>query len=112
MRVIPVDASRLKLLVVGEPSQQLRDGQAVLDRATNQPMWNVDVTVIGEARAETVQLAVPEGSFPKSLTIGAVVIPEEMVAVTWSKDGRFGVMVRAKSIKLDSAPTALKSTAA
>jgi hypothetical protein len=35
-----------------------------------------------------------------------------MVAVTWSKDGRFGVMVRAKSIKLDSAPTALKSTAA
>ncbi len=64
MRVIPVDASRLTVLVVGEPTAQTRDGKAVLDRATEKPLWNLDVTVIGEGRAETVQLALPEGGFP------------------------------------------------
>ena len=51
MRVVPVDANRMKVLVVGEPTAQLRDGQAVLDRTTNVPMWNLDVTLIGEGRA-------------------------------------------------------------
>src|SRR5262245_60904776 len=39
MRVIPVDASRLKVLVVGEPTAQTRDGKAVLDRTTDQPLF-------------------------------------------------------------------------
>ena len=84
MRVIPVDASRLKVLVVGEPTAQTRDGKAVLDRATDKPMWNLDVTVIGEGRAETVQLALPEGGFPKDLGIGAVIFPEAW----WPSPGR------------------------
>lgn len=112
MRVIPVDASRLKVLVVGEPTAQMRDGQAVLDRSTNQPLWNLDVTVIGEGRAETVQMSLPEGGFPKGLGLGALVIPQEMVAVTWEKNGRSGVMVRAKSIKVDSGQAGLKAAAA
>lgn len=62
MRVIPVDTTRLKVLVVGEPTPQIRNGQPVLDRNTNEALWNLDVTVIGEARAETVQLSLPEGS--------------------------------------------------
>jgi hypothetical protein len=112
MRVIPVDASRLKVLVVGEPSAQIRDGVAVLDRATNQPLWNVDVTVIGEGRAETVQLAVPENGFPKGLGIGAMVVPEGMVAVTWEKNGRSGVMVRARSVKVEGGSAGVKGAAA
>lgn len=111
MKVIPVDTSRIKVLVVGEPTAQMRDGQAVLDRITNQPLWNVDVTVIGDARAETVQLSLPEGGFPKGLGIGTVVIPEEMVAVTWQKNGRAGVMVRARSIKVEGGQAALKGAA-
>ena len=70
VRVIPVDASRLTVLVVGEPTAQTRDGKAVLDRATEKPMWNLDVTVIGEGRAETVQLALPEGAFPRTSASG------------------------------------------
>ena len=70
MRVIPVDAGRLKVLVVGEPTAQMRDGQAALERTTNVPMWNLDVTLIGEGRAETVQLALPEGGFPKDSASG------------------------------------------
>ena len=112
MKVIPVDASRLKLLVVGEPSAQMRDGQAVLDRTTNQPLWNLDVTVIGEGRAETVQMTLPEGGFPKGLGIGALVIPEAMLAVTWEKNGRSGVMVRAKSVKVEGGQAGVKGVAA
>ena len=112
MRVIPVDASRLKVLVVGEPTAQTRDGKAVLDRTTDQPLFNLDVTVIGEGRAQTVQLALPEGGFPKGLGIGAVIIPEAMVAVTWEKNGRSGVMVRAKSIKVEGGQAGLKGAAA
>jgi hypothetical protein len=108
MRVIPVDANRLKFLVVGEPTAQMRDGAAVLDRTTNVPMWNLDVTVIGEGRAETVQVALPEGSFPKGLGIGTIVVPEAMVAVAWEKNGRSGVMVRAKSLKVEGGQSGLK----
>jgi hypothetical protein len=112
MKVIPVDASRLKVLVVGEPSPQMRDGQAVLDRTTSQAMWNVDVTVIGEGRAETIQLALPDGGLPKGLGIGAFIVPEAMVAVAWEKNGRSGVMVRAKSVKVEGGQAGLKGAAA
>ena len=112
MRVIPVDATRLKVLVVGEPTAQMRDGQAVLDRNSGQALWNLDVTVIGEGRAETIQLSLPEGGFPKGLGLGAIVIPGDMVAVTWEKNGRSGVMVRAKSIKVEGGQAGLKGAAA
>ena len=111
MRVIPVDANRLKVLVVGEPTAQIKDGKAVLDRTTEQPLFNLDVTVIGEGRAQTVQLALPENGFPKGLGIGAVVVPEAMVAVTWEKNGRSGVMVRAKSVKVEGGQAGLKGAA-
>jgi len=112
MRVIPVDVSRLKVLVVGEPTQQLRDGVPALDRSTNVALWNLDVTVIGEGRAQTVQLSLPEGGFPKGLGIGSMVIPENMVAITWEKNGRSGVMVRAKSIKVEGGQAELKGATA
>ena len=110
MRVIPIDANRIKVLVVGEPTAQMRDGQPVLDRTTNIPLWNIDVTVIGD-RAETVQMSVPEGAFPKGLGIGAMVVPEQMTAVVWEKNGRFGVMVRTKSLKVEGGSSGLKGAA-
>lgn len=112
MRVIPVDTSKIKVLVVGEPRAQVRNGEAVLDRNTNQALWNLDVTVIGEARAETVQLSLPEGGFPKTIGVGAVVVPQDMVAVTWEKNGRSGVMVRATSLKVEGGQAVLKGVAA
>jgi hypothetical protein len=112
MRVIPVDVSKLKFLVVGEPTPQMRDGKAVLDRTTGLPLWNLDVTVIGEGRAETIQLGLPEGGFPKDLGIGAVIVPEAMVVITWEKNGRSGMFVRAMSVKVDGGRAGLKGVAA
>ncbi len=111
MKIIPVDATRIKVLVVGEPTAQMRDGQPVLDRNSNVPLWNIDVTVIGD-RAETVQMSVPEGGFPKGLGIGAMVVPEQMTAVVWEKNGRSGVMVRSKSLKVEGGSAGLKGAAA
>ena len=111
MRVIPVDDRRIKVLVVGEPTAQERDGQPMLDRNTKQALWNLNVTIIGDSRAETVQLTLPEGGFPKNIGIGAIVVPEEMVAVTWEKNGRSGVMVRAKSVKVEGSVAGSKAAA-
>lgn len=111
MRVIPVDERRIKVLVVGEPTVQERDGQPMLDRNTKQALWNLNVTIIGDSRAETVQLTLPEGGFPKNIGIGAIVVPEEMVAVTWEKNGRSGVMVRAKSVKVEGGLVGTKAAA-
>jgi hypothetical protein len=112
MKVIPVDVSGLTVLVVGEPIAQLKAGEPVLDRTSGKPMWNLDVTVIGEGRAETVQLGLPEGGFPKGLGIGTLIVPEALVAIPGVKDGRFGVMVRARSIKVVGGQAGLKATAA
>jgi hypothetical protein len=53
----------------------------------------------------------PEGGFPKNIGIGAVIVPEEMVAVTWEKNGRSGVMVRAKSVKVEGGLAGTKAAA-
>jgi len=69
-------------------------------------MWQVDVALMvidekGEAgRVEAIQMALPENGFPKGLGMGTLVTPENMVAISWSKDGRSGVMVRADSVKM------------
>jgi hypothetical protein len=112
VRIIPIDASRLKWLVVGEPTAQLRAGEPVLDRASGRAMWNLNVTVIGEGRAETVQLALPEGGFPKGLAIGTLIVPELAVAIPWLKENRHGVMVRADSSKVEGVQAGLKGAAA
>jgi hypothetical protein len=83
-----------------------------LDRETGQPLWNVDVTVIGDGRAETVQLTLPEGGFPKGLGMPAMIVPEAMVTVKWEKDGRHGEIIRAKSVKVEGGQAGLKGAAA
>jgi hypothetical protein len=113
MRNIPVDTTKIRALVVGEPTAQMKDGAAVLDRVTGQPNWNIPVTVIGDFRAETIQLGIPEGGFPKGLGIGAFVIPDGMVAILWERKdgGGFGVMMRAKSVKVEGGSAGLKGVA-
>jgi hypothetical protein len=101
----------LTFLVVGQPVAQIRDGQPYRDRDLDLPMFNIDLTVIGE-RAETIQLSVPEGGFPKELTIGVVVVPEQMAVVNWERNGRQGQIVKARAIKVQGGSAGLKAAAA
>ena len=109
MKVIPVDASRLTMLVLAEPRAQIKDDQPVLDRLTGRPMWNLDVAMIVDGRADVGQLGVPEGGFPKELNMGGLIIPELMVAIPWAKPDRSGVMARANSVKVDGGRPGLKA---
>jgi hypothetical protein len=118
MRIIPVDSQRLRVLVVNEPQpQHSKTGEPVRDR-DGQVMWQVDVALMvvndkGEAgRVEAVQMALPETGFPKGLGMGTLVVPENMVAISWSKDGRSGIMVRADAVKVVAGQASMKQAAA
>ena len=112
MKTIPVDANRIQVLVVGEPRARMKEDQAVLDRDTGRPVWNIGVAVIFEGRAETIQLSVPEGGFPKELGIGAFIIAEGVTAFHWENDRGWGVGLRANSVKVVGGSAGLKSVAA
>lgn len=111
MQQIPVDASKLQVLVVGEPVAQFKDGQARLDRETGRPLWNLEVTLIAQGRAETVRLSLPEGGFPKELGIGTFLIPEGLVVIPWKKDGGSGLMWAARSVKVVGGLAGVKAAA-
>ena len=112
MSQFPIDSTKVQVIVVGDPTPQLRNGAPVVDRTTNQPMWNVDVAVIGEGRPQAMQLGLPENGFPKGLGIGTIILPEHMVVIYWNRDGRSGVMLRAQAAKVQGGQAGLKSAAA
>ena len=114
VQVIPVDVSRMQVLVVGEPVAQFDEaGKAKLDRATGRPQWSVAVTLISDGRADTVRLSLPEGGFPKELVIGMFIVPEGLQLIFWTKkDGTSGIMFTARSVKVAGGLPGLKSVAA
>jgi hypothetical protein len=114
MRNIPIDAGRIRVLVVGEPTPQIKDGAPYLDRVTGEALWNIPVTLIGEFRAESVLLGVPEGKFPKGLGIGAFIIPEGWVISHFDKreGGGSWEIWKATSVKVEGGSAGLKSVAA
>lgn len=112
MRVIPVDDRRMKVLVLGEPTPQERDGEPVLDRVTKKPLWNIPVAVISpDGRAETTRISVPEGGFPKGLGMAMEIHPEEWVTIVGDKNGRSWDMDRAVSVKVEGGAAGMKAAA-
>ena len=112
MKFTPVDASRLQVMVVREPSEAIRDGKPVIDRDTGRPQWNIDVAVICDFGVETEQFGVPEGGFPKELSSGMFIIPEAWTAIKWTNDkGKHGEFQRVKSVKVVGGSAALKAAA-
>ena len=69
MRVIPVDAGRFKVLVVGEPTAQMRDGQAVRN-APRSAQWNLDVTLSAKAGPRRSSWPCPREASPKESVSG------------------------------------------
>lgn len=71
------------------------------------------MTLIGDFRAETVELGVPENGFPKGLGIGPFLIPEGLTLVMFErKEGGLGAMWRVKSVKVEGGLAGLKGAAA
>jgi hypothetical protein len=110
---IPVDVSKIRAVVVGEPTAQMKNGAPYLDRDSGLPMWRIPVTLMGDFRAVTVELGIAEGGFPKGLAPGAFVIPETMAVILFDrKEGGLGAMWRVKSVKVEGGSAGLKGVAA
>jgi hypothetical protein len=110
---IPVDISKIRAVVVGDPTAQIRDGAPVLDRTTGQPIWKIPATMMGDFRAFTVDLGVPEGGFPKTLGAGAFLGFNSLIVVTFDrKEGGLGVTWRDKSVKIEGGSAGVKGVAA
>jgi len=113
MKFTPVDASRAQVMVIREPREAIRDGKPVIDRDTGRPQWNLDVAVITDHGVEAAELGVPEGNFPKELTGGVFIIPEQWTAIKWDNNkGNHGEFQRVRSVKVVGGSAALKSVAA
>jgi hypothetical protein len=101
VRSIPMDTARMTLICVIEPKPQIKNfqtGEVATDRDTGANLFNVDLTVIADGRAESIQVSIPEPGLPKGLKMGDVVAATDMSAFLWEKNGRHGTMFRAKAL--------------
>lgn len=112
---VPIDVSKLQMLVVGEPTQQFdKEGRLRLDRETGRPLWGIDVVLITEGGVDTARLSVPEGGFPKELPKATFILPDGLVLILYAEkvDRSAGHIWAARSVKVAGGLAGLKATAA
>lgn len=78
-----------------EPRIAFDSGQPKIDRATGQPLWQVQVMALDASGGEVI--AVTVAGEPHA-TVGQPVQVSGLVALPWSQDARSGVAFRADSI--------------
>jgi hypothetical protein len=102
LRNIPVDLSKLSgLLCTSAPEVRadINTGEVRTDRASGLPLFLVGVLVKveGERRAYVLDVQVP--GEPAGLVEGQPVTVEGLEAAPWERDGRSGVVYRAKAVR-------------
>jgi len=70
-------------------------GQPRIDKATGQPLWQVQVMALDESGGDVI--AVTVAGEPK-VSAGRAVAVTGLVALPWSQDGRSGIAYRADAI--------------
>ena len=100
---LPIDTSRLQLLVVSgaEPLKKFEDGKpreawAPRVNGNGEVLWGVKVVLIGDAEAEVVKIAVPGDPGVRQ---GEMVRVEDLTAQPWENEGRSGVAYRASAVR-------------
>lgn len=79
-----------------------RDSGAVrIDKETGLPLWQVQVAALDATGGEV--LAVTVAGQP-TVTVGAPISVEKLVAIPWSQGDRSGVAYRAASIRAGASP--------
>jgi hypothetical protein len=102
LRNIPVDLGKLSLFMVTSAPEvrvDINTGEVRTDRASGLPSFLVGllVKVEGERRAYVLDVQVP--GEPVGVVEGVFVDLDGLEAAPWERDGRSGVVYRAKSIK-------------
>lgn len=98
MRLL-IDTSKVTFTVSREAQPKTdQNGVQRTERATNTPMWAVQLVAMDSSGAEviTVTVAAPQ---PPKVAVGSAVAPLELQAIPWAQNGRNGVAFRATDIK-------------
>src|SRR5881392_2767875 len=100
---LPIDASRLQFLVVGEaePVRKFEQGkprEAWAPRVDDngELLWRVQLVAFGDGGADILRVVVPGDPGIKE---GELVRVEGMTAQAWEMDGRSGMAFRATTIR-------------
>ena len=104
---LPIDASRLQFLVVGEaePVRKFEEGkprEAWAPRVDDngELLWRVQLVAFGDGGADILRVVVPGDPGVKE---GELVRVEGMTAQAWEMEGRNGMAFRATAIRSLSA---------
>lgn len=99
MRLI-IDTSRVHTFTVGlEPAPKKdQNGVQRVDRATNAPMWTVQLVAVDDGGAEVINVTTV-GTEPPKVKAGDVVTPVDLQAIPWAQNGRNGTAYRATQVK-------------
>src|SRR3954471_8048865 len=112
---LPIDASRLQFIVVGEaePVRKFEEGkprEAWAPRVDDngELLWRVQLVAFGDGGAEILRVVVPGDPGVKE---GELVRVEGMTAQPWEMEGRSGMSFRATAIRCVPASGARASAA-
>jgi hypothetical protein len=104
---LPIDASRLQFMVVGEAEpvrkfEQDKPREAWAPRVDDngELLWRVQLVAFGEGEADILRVVVPGDPGVKE---GELVRVEGLTAQAWEMDGRSGMAFRAQGIASASA---------
>jgi hypothetical protein len=84
-----------------EPRTDRETGAPRLDRETSLPLWQVQLAALDTSGGEV--LAVTVAGEP-SVTVGAAVHVDRLVAIPWTQGDRSGVAYRAKELRVVGSP--------
>ncbi|MFJ3724680.1 hypothetical protein ACIPYQ_19195 [Streptomyces sp. NPDC090045] len=119
MTRIPVAVPESTNHMVGMPPvpkwKDQENGIRATDRETGVPLFTLTLFVMGEERAETLKVTVPQTGLPNGLHVGRFVRPVELVATPWARifnnQLQDGVAYRCEALELVAAPVMTEMSA-
>lgn len=95
----PIDVSSLTFIAGSDPAGVLdMEGRQRMDKATNEPLWGLDLVALGGDDGAEVWPVRVAGE-PKGISTGQPVRVEGLTALTWEMEGRHGVSFRVRSLE-------------
>ncbi|MEO3820981.1 hypothetical protein [Plantactinospora sp. B24E8] len=102
-----VDTKGKQVTVSRDPEPKNdQNGNQRSEKGTGRLMWSTQVFVLDETGGEVISITTA-GEKP-SVTVGQIVIVEQLEAIPWATNGRNGVAFRALSLKVQSGASASK----
>jgi hypothetical protein len=91
-----------KQFTVGKPFELRKDndGNPRKDKqgGSNLPLYGVQLVALDNSGAETIMVSVPLDGEPPALTQGQSVMPNDLQAMPWVRDGKASVAYRATAV--------------